>query len=147
MSYLLINNGTLINGTGETPIQNAAVLIKDNNIVAVGREDSIEIPNEKITIVDVKGSFILPGFIDVHVHLMTEGFTREETIYTPLSLYFYNAIERMERTINAGITTVRDAGLADIGVKLAVDKGIIIGPRLQISISPLSIQVDILIFG
>jgi len=139
MSYLLINNGTLINGTGETPIQNAAVLIKDNNIVAVGREDSIEIPDEKITIVDVKGSFILPGFIDVHVHLMTEGFTREETIYTPLSLYFYNAIERMERTINAGITTVRDAGLADIGVKLAVDKGNIIGPRLQISISPLSI--------
>ncbi|MDD3984746.1 MAG: amidohydrolase family protein [Methanobacterium sp.] len=138
MSYLLINNGTLIKGNGEAPIPNAAVLIKDNCIVAVGREDSIEIPNE-IIIVDVKGSFILPGFIDVHVHLMTEGFTREETIYTPLSLYFYNAIERMERTINAGITSVRDAGLADIGVKLAVDKGIIIGPRLQISISPLSI--------
>ena len=44
---------------------------------------------------------------------MTEGFGREETIYTPLSLYFYNAIERMQRTLNAGVTSVRDAGLAD----------------------------------
>lgn len=139
MSYLLINNGILINGNGGTPIQNAAVLIKDNHIVAAGLEESIKIPAEKLNIVDVKGSFILPGFIDTHVHFMTEGFTREETIYTPLSLYFYNAIERMKRTINAGVTSVRDAGLADVGVKLAVDNGIIIGPRLQISVSPLSI--------
>jgi imidazolonepropionase-like amidohydrolase len=139
MSYLLINNGILINGNGGTPIENAAVLIKDNHIVAAGLEESIKIPAEKLQIVDVKGSFILPGFIDSHVHLMTEGFTREETIYTPLSLYFYNAIERMKRTINAGVTSVRDAGLADVGVKLAVDNGIIIGPRLQISVSPLSI--------
>ena len=88
---------------------------------------------------DAKDGFILPGFIDAHVHLMTDGFGREETIYTPLSLYFYNAIERMQHTLNAGVTSVRDAGLADVGVKIAVEKGIIIGPRMQISVSPLSI--------
>jgi imidazolonepropionase-like amidohydrolase len=71
---------------------------------------------------------------------MTESFGREETLYTPLSLYFYNAIERMQRTLNAGVTSVRDAGLADAGLKLAVEKGIIVGPRIQISISPLSIS-------
>jgi len=139
MSYTLIHNGTLINGNSKSPIHNAAVLIKENLIVSAGPGESIEIPKEKINRIDVHGCFILPGFIDTHVHLMTEGFGREETLYTPLSLYFYNAIERMQRTINAGVTSVRDAGLADMGVKLAVEKGIITGPRLQISVSPLSI--------
>jgi imidazolonepropionase-like amidohydrolase len=139
MTYTLINNGTLINGNGGSPIQNAAVLINNQRIVAAGLEESISIPDTDINIIDAKDCFILPGFIDTHVHLMTEGFGREETIYTPLSLYFYNAIERMQRTINAGVTSVRDAGLADAGVKLAVEKGIIVGPRLQISVSPLSI--------
>jgi imidazolonepropionase-like amidohydrolase len=138
MSYTLINNGTLINGTGRTPIKNAAVLIEDDLIIAVGPEHSIKIP-DNVNTLDAKGGFILPGFIDTHVHLMTEDFGREETIYTPLSLYFYNAIERMQRTLNAGVTTIRDAGLADVGIKLAVEKGIIVGPRMQISITPLSI--------
>ncbi len=139
MSYTLITNGTLINGNGGSPIQNAAVLIHNNRIVATGLEESIKIPDANVNTVDAKCCFILPGFIDTHVHIMTEGFGREETLYTPLSLYFYNAIERMQRTLNAGVTSVRDAGLADVGVKIAVEKGIILGPRLQISVSPLSI--------
>ncbi len=139
MSYTLINNGTLINGTGRTPIKNASILIDDDHIVAVGPKDSIKIPDKNVNTIDAQGGFILPGFIDAHVHLMTDDFAREETIYNPLSLYFYNAIERMERTLNAGVTTVRDAGLADVGIKLAVEKGIIIGPRIQISVAPLSI--------
>jgi len=140
MSYTLINNGTLINGNGGTPIQNAAVLINDHLIVAAGLEKSIKIPDSNVNKVDADGGYILPGFIDTHVHLMTEGFGREETLYTPLSLYFYNAIERMRRTLNAGVTSVRDAGLADVGLKLAIEKDIIEGPRIQISISPLSIS-------
>ena len=139
MSYILVKNGTLINGTGRTPIKNAAVLIEDHIISAIGPEESIKIPDTDVNIVDAKDGFILPGFIDAHVHLMTDGFGREETIYTPLSLYFYNAVERMQRTLNAGVTTVRDAGFADVGVKLAVERGIITGPRMQISVSPLSI--------
>ncbi len=139
MSYTLINNGTLINGMGGTPIKSAAVLIEDDLIIDVGPEKSIKLPNKDINTLDAKGGFILPGFIDVHVHLMTDDFGREETIYNPLSLYFYNAIERMQCTLDAGVTTVRDAGLADIGIKLAVEKGIVIGPRMQISVTPLSI--------
>ncbi len=139
MSYTLINNGTLIDGNGGNPIQNAAILINNQRIVAAGLEKSIKIPDSDVEIVDVQDCFILPGFIDVHVHLMTDAFEREETIYTPLSLYFFNAIERMQRTINAGVTSVRDAGLADIGIKLAVEKGVITGPRLQISVSPMTI--------
>lgn len=139
MSYTLIRNGTLINGNGGKPIKNAAVLIKDNIIIAAGSEKTIEIPKNDLMIIDAEECFILPGFIDAHVHLMTEGFAREDTIYTPHSLYFYNAMEFMKKTIFAGITTARDAGLADVGVKMAIDNGLITGPRLQISVAPLTI--------
>ena len=140
MSYTFIKNGTLINGTGEIPLANAALLIKDNIIVAAGPEESIKLPDTNLNIIDAQEGFILPGFIDVHVHLMTDSFGREETIYNPLSLYFYNALERMQHTLDAGVTTVRDAGLADVGLKLAVEKGVVVGPRIQISVSPLSIS-------
>jgi imidazolonepropionase-like amidohydrolase len=139
MSYILIKNGTLINGNGGPPISNAAVLIENNYIIAAGPEDSIKIPDNNLDVIDVKKCFILPGFVDTHVHVMTEGFGREETLYTPHSLYFYNAMDYMKKTVYAGVTSARDAGLADIGVKMAIDNGIVVGPRLQISVSPLTI--------
>jgi imidazolonepropionase-like amidohydrolase len=139
MSYTFIKNGTLIDGNGGNPIQNAAVLIDDHQIIDAGPENSIKIPDINVDIIDAKNCFILPGFIDTHVHIMTDDFGRDETLYNPLSMYFYKAIERMQSILNAGVTTVRDAGLADVGIKLAVEKGIIIGPRMQISITPLSI--------
>ncbi|MBM4241644.1 MAG: amidohydrolase family protein [Euryarchaeota archaeon] len=139
MKYSLIHNGTLIDGNGGPPLHNAAVLIENQHISVVGSEDSINLPNDKITQIDAQGGFILPGFIDTHVHLMAEGFRMEDNMYAPLSLYFYKAAENMRRTIEAGITTARDAGLADIGVKMALEQGLMVGPRLQISVAPLSI--------
>jgi imidazolonepropionase-like amidohydrolase len=56
----------------------------------------------------------------------------------PLSLNFYNSVRYLRATLDAGITTVRDAGGADLGTKLAVERGVVPGPRLQISVSPLT---------
>jgi imidazolonepropionase-like amidohydrolase len=139
MEYSLIHNGTLIDGTGNSPVHNAAILIKNNKIEAVGSEDSITLPPAKIRRIDARGGYLLPGFIDSHVHLMANGFRMEHTMYNPLSIFFYNAVRNMNLTINAGVTTVRDAGLADYGVKSAVEQGLILGPRMQISVAPLSI--------
>ena len=50
-----------------------------------GQKTSIKIPKVKVNTVDAMGCFMLPGFIDTHVHIMTEGFGREETLYNPLS--------------------------------------------------------------
>lgn len=138
MPYSLIYNGTLIDGTGGEPLLNAAILIKDNEIVAVGKEESISIPDEEIKKIDAGGMFILPGFIDTHVHIMANRFKPEDVIYDPLSLYFYKGAANCRKTIEAGVTTVRDAGLADMGVKMAVEQGLISGPRIQISVMPLS---------
>lgn len=140
MSYSLIYNGTLIDGNGGESIPNAAILIKNNQIIEVGTEDSISIPSNEIKRINVHGMFILPGFIDTHVHIMANGFKLEDTMYNSLSFYFYRGVDNLRQTINAGVTTIRDAGLADAGVKRAVDEGLIIGPRILISVMPLSIS-------
>ena len=140
MKYTLIYNGTLIDGNGGESIPNVAILIKENQIIEVGTEDSISVPSGEIKRIDAHGMFILPGFIDTHVHIMANGFKMEDTIYNPLSFYFYRGVDNLRQTINAGVTTVRDAGLADMGVKRAVEEGLIVGPRLLISVMPLSIS-------
>src|SRR3954453_22363733 len=128
MTSTLITNATLIDGTGIAPITNAAVLIEDGRIRAVGKADSIPLPNTDITRIDAGGGFILPGFIDAHVHMWHDDFGVMREMTDPLSLNFYRAIGNMKRTIEAGITTVRDAGGSDLGMKMAVDKGLVVGP-------------------
>ena len=140
MSYTLIYNGTLIDGNGGESTPNAAILIQKNEIIEVGTEDTVILPNEEIKKIDAQGMFILPGFIDAHVHVMANGFKMEDNMYNPLSFQFLKGVDNLKKTINAGVTTIRDAGLADIGFKLAVDEGLIIGPRLLITVIPLSIS-------
>lgn len=137
MTYTLIHNGTLIDGTGRAPVTDAAVLLEDNRIRAVGPAASLAVPADARRI-DAQGGTILPGLIDTHVHLMFEGINIPKMMGTPFSLNFYTAIGNMRRTLDAGITSVRDAGGADIGVKQAVEQGLVAGPRMQISISVLT---------
>jgi imidazolonepropionase-like amidohydrolase len=138
MTYQLIRNGTLIDGTGAAPLTDAAVLVKDNRIHAVGKANSIRLPDAQTTEIDAKGGFILPGMIDTHVHIMLEGVNIVRDMMTPFSMRFYNSVKYLKNTIDAGITSVRDAGGADAGTKQAVESGMILGPRLQISISVLT---------
>ncbi len=139
MQYHLIHNGILIDGNGGRPVSNAAILIKNNMVEYAGAEDSLDLPSAEIKKIDAGGGYLLPGFIDTHLHLLAQGFRMEDNLYTPLSLYFYQGVENMRLTLMAGVTTVRDAGLADIGVKRAIEKDIFPGPRVQISVMPLSI--------
>jgi imidazolonepropionase-like amidohydrolase len=139
MSYSLIRNGTLIDGTGKAPVKDAAVLIKDNRIESVGRADHIGMPDSSVTEIDAGGGTILPGFIDTHVHLMLEGVNIARDMTMPFSTRFYESVARMRRTLDAGVTTVRDAGGADAGLKQAVETGVVPGPRMQISITMLTI--------
>lgn len=138
MTNTLIRNGTLIDGTGNVS-PDAAVLVTDNRIREVGHANRIKLPNEEIVEIDAGGGFILPGFIDTHVHLMLEGVNIVREMSTPFSMRFFNAVNYMRNTVNAGVTSVRDAGGADAGVKQAVESGVVLGPRMQISISVLTI--------
>ena len=137
MAYTRVFNGTLIDGTGRASLADAALLIEDNVIQSVGREAEVPRPAGAREI-DARAGWILPGLIDCHVHFLLEGVNVAQAMATPMSLEFYRAIDRMRRTLDAGVTSVREAGGADLGVKRAVEDGLVAGPRMQISVSILT---------
>ena len=139
MTQTLIHNGTLIDGNGGAPIPNAAVLIEGNQIKAAGPASSVAVPAGDVTRIDAGGGTILPGLIDTHVHLTIQGINIARDMMTPFSMRFFNAVQYCRATLEAGITSVRDAGGADAGLKQALDSGVIEGPRIQISTAVLSI--------
>jgi imidazolonepropionase-like amidohydrolase len=139
MAISLVHNATLIDGTGAAPIRDAAVVVKDGRIEAVGAAGTLAVPGGTAGDIDAGGGCILPGFIDAHVHLVLEGINLARDMATPFSTRFYQSVQHMRRTLDAGITTVRDAGGADAGLKHAVESGVVAGPRVQISIAVLTI--------
>ncbi|WP_263641143.1 amidohydrolase family protein [Methanobrevibacter arboriphilus] len=121
MNSILIKNITIIDSNYDEPLENVSIFIKDGKIADIGKSTCIDI-DDGTNIIDAEGMFILPGFIDMHVHLMANGFIKEDDLTNPLANYFYQAVKNMKDTIDAGVTYVRDCGLADIGVKMAVEK-------------------------
>ena len=88
--------------------------------------------------VDVSGRTLLPGLFDCHTHVLISHIDMWKMVQRPFSLMFYEAEQNLEATLRIGITTIRDAGGADLGIKTAVEQGLVNGPRMQISIKMLS---------
>lgn len=110
----------------------ADVAIEGGRIVDVG----IDLDGDER--IDVGGKALLPGLFDCHVHLALSTIDQWRLLQTPLSYRFYEAARNMRTTLGLGITTVRDAGGADLGMKQAQADGLLAGPRLLISIRMLS---------
>jgi imidazolonepropionase-like amidohydrolase len=123
--------GRVFDGTGAA-VAEADVAVVDGLIADVG----VGLDGDER--VDVGGSTLLPGLFDTHVHVMFGHVDVWRLMQEPFSYRFYDAIRNLEATLRIGITTVRDAGGADLGVKQAIADGIVPGPRVQISITMLS---------
>jgi imidazolonepropionase-like amidohydrolase len=135
-----IYNGTLIDGTGSPPVHHAALVIRNGRIAAVGPQSQTAPPaDEEATRIDAAGATILPGFIDCHVHITGEAFVRDDIHSVPYSYQILRVAEYARKTLNAGVTTIRDAGGADRGIQWAFDRNIVPGPRSQIAVTMLSI--------
>lgn len=134
---LAITHATLIDGSGNEPYNNGTVLIDGERITAAGPESAVSIPRDT-TVIDAQGASVLPGLIDTHVHFMLEYPHLIRALATPPSLSVLLTIPRLRATLNAGITTVRDAGGTPAGIKMAVERGIIAGPRMQVAVSLIS---------
>jgi imidazolonepropionase-like amidohydrolase len=100
--------GTLIDGTGAAPVQNTTVLIEGDKIKAVGLKANVKIP-PGANIINVSGKWILPGFIDTHMHLTYPADTRQHFTQTD-SLATLRALHFMNMFLRCGITSVRDVG-------------------------------------
>jgi len=128
----LFRGGKIFDGTGADAAP-GDVVIESGSIVDVG------VGLDGDVAVDCTGKTILPGLFDCHVHVMFSGnLDFVALLNQPFSYQFYEAVVNLRRTLQTGITTVRDAGGADLGVRQAVEDGLIAGPRMKIAISMLS---------
>ncbi len=132
MARILFRNGSVFDGTGAPPAP-ADVVVEGGRIVdvAVGLDGDED--------VDLGGRTLLPGLFDCHVHFTMSGeLDLVKLMMRPFSLRYFEAVVNMEATLRTGITSVREAGGSDLGVKTAVSSRLARGPRMQISIVMLS---------
>ncbi len=132
--------GILIDGCGGDPLDNAVVLINGNIIEEVGHRDKVKLPGG-CKHIDVTGKILMPGLIDLHVHLCwgeDEAIRWRSGILpplleSPLTLVGIKGFARARRSLAMGFTTLRDVG--DIGylsvaLRDAINAGIVEGPRI-----------------
>jgi imidazolonepropionase-like amidohydrolase len=127
MSRTIFAGAKVFDGTGTDPAP-ADVVVEDGRIVEVGSGlDGDET-------VDLAGRTILPGLFDCHTHVTISNVDLWRAAQQPFSYAFYEAARNLAATLRIGITSIRDAGGADLGIRQAVDDGLIAGPRMQISL-------------
>ena len=114
---------------------NQNVLIEDNLIKEIS-SDKISAKDD-VKIIDGEDNYLLSGFIDCHCYIFAKGFHKEENMANPLGIHFYNAVPHSLQTINAGVTSIRDCGSADLSFKLAQQRRLFTAPKIHLSITPL----------
>ncbi len=114
-------------------VDNPVVIATDGRITAVGRAGAVAIPANARRI-DLPGKTILPGFIDMHVHLDSNprygGYTNLQ--FTD-AFWAVQGVANARAMLDAGFTTVRNVGsenYADVAYKQAIDEGLMVGPRI-----------------
>lgn len=134
---IAILNGTLIDGTGRDPVADGVVLIEDGYITAAGPSGRVAVPRDARTI-DARGGTILPGFVDCHVHQTYRDHDLRRHLLNQPTYNLLRSTQLLRATLEAGVTTCRELGGADAGMRRAVEEGIVPGPRMQIAVAMIS---------
>jgi imidazolonepropionase-like amidohydrolase len=117
------------------------VLVGENRIVAAGPADQVQVPRGSQTM-DLAGLTLLPGLIEGHSHLLLHPYDEtpwtDQVLNESLGQRIARGVVHAERTLMAGVTTERDlgtegAGYGDVGLKEAIELGVIPGPRLKVT--------------
>jgi imidazolonepropionase-like amidohydrolase len=148
-NVILVQANVVITDAGKAPLGVSTLTIRNGKIIAInnGRQSApggLKLADgEKVTVVDLGNRTLLPGLIDLHVHLSYDPGTPWylESVYSDDYQALIGA-KNAAITLNAGFTTVRDLGSApDVGFALrdAIDRGVIPGPRVQASGPAISI--------
>ncbi len=126
---ILINNVQIFNGKDEKTIT-GNVLIVGNLINKISTTPIITIMSTDVTTIDGKGRFLMPGLIDAHTHIMMESVGLMELMNSDIEYITVNAIKSAEKDLMQGFTTFRDLAGPAVGLQKAIDRGLIIGPRI-----------------
>jgi imidazolonepropionase-like amidohydrolase len=134
----LLKPARVFDGVTAEPHVGWAVLVTGDKIAAVGPAADVRVPAGATTI-DLPGTTLMPGLIEGHSHLLLHPYNEtpwdDQVLHEPLALRVARATNHARNTLLAGFTTVRDlgtegAGYSDVGLKRAIDQGIIPGPRM-----------------
>jgi imidazolonepropionase-like amidohydrolase len=132
----LIHAGELLAVAGESPARNQTIVVEGDRIVEVrsGFADAAEFGDE-VSIIDLRNAFVMPGLMDMHVHLQGQlGPTRDrDRLKMSPQLMQMRSIMYAMRTLEAGFTTVRDVGSSSqemYAMRDAINNGWIDGPRI-----------------
>jgi len=128
----VFEHATLLDGTGRDPQPDAQIVVEEGRIRRIGRGDGPP-PPRGAQVLDCRGRTLMPGLLDAHVHLAAVELDPAKEAALPPAVLALRIAREIEATLDAGFTTVRDAGGLDWGYKEAVRLGLIRGPRLLIS--------------
>src|SRR5688500_3255339 len=107
MTRILFAGASVVDGTGADP-SDADIVVEDGRIAEVG------VVLDGDDRVDLAGKPILPGLFDCHTHVVVSSIDTMRLLQTPFSYRFFQAAHNLEATLRIGITTIRDAGGADL---------------------------------
>ncbi|MFL6760220.1 amidohydrolase family protein [Sphingomonas sp.] len=136
---LLLHPARVFDGVNPQPHEGWSVVVEGDRIAAVG--PNLAAP-AGVRVIDLPGATLMPGMIEGHSHLFLHPYNEtlwdDQVLHEALALRTARAVVQAERTLDAGFTTERDlgtegAGFADVGLKQAIDQGIVPGPRLLVS--------------
>lgn len=127
---ILFRNLRLLDPAFDEPRGGHEVLIEDEKIREVSDGP---IKSNVADVVDCDGKVMIPGLIDCHVHSMHSEVYMRRMEDVPLTLAAARGAKRLKEMLDRGFTTCRDTGGTDWGMKSAIEKGLIVGPRLFIA--------------
>ena len=140
-SGFLLRPAAVWNGVDDAPHAGWTVLVRGNSIAAVGPAGEVTSP-AGTTVIELPGATLLPGLIENHSHILlhpyNEAAWNDQVLAESQTLRITRATNHLRNTLMAGWTTIRDlgtegAGYADVGLKEAVNQGIIPGPRMIVT--------------
>jgi imidazolonepropionase-like amidohydrolase len=130
MPNLIIKNAKLLDILAGELRPGASLRTENDKIVEVAEEGRELTANSDITVLDAQGKTLMPGLIDAHVHpsittLDLASYVHRQASWIAIEIKFI-----LEGMLRRGFTTVRDAGGLDSGIPIAIERGLIRGPRI-----------------
>ena len=138
---ILLKPARIFDGESPQMREGWAVLVRGEKIEAMGPANELAAA-AGAKVIDLPGATLMPGLIEAHSHILLHPYSEtpwnDQVAREHLSLRVARATNHLRNTLLAGFTTIRDlgtegAGYADTGIKLAVDQGIIPGPRMLVA--------------
>lgn len=138
---VLLRPARVYDGVSDRSREGLVVLVQGERIAAIGTPAEVN-AGKDVRIVELPGLTLLPGLMDAHSHVLLHPYNEaswdDQVLHEPLGMRVARATVHLRNTLMAGFTTLRDlgtegAGYADVGLKRAIEAGVIPGPRLYVT--------------